>query len=428
MDPEAVAARLRADEVVPGAVRPRYEACGFAAVQSRAAATLGVDPDRLDLGEPVSSDAVVDAPDVGRVVVLVVDGFGWSQWRRDAEDHPILRRFSDGGIVAVLTSTYPSETAACMTTFHTGRPPAQHGLIGWDVYMSDLDRVVQPLPFRTADGESLEKLAAEAPDAELLFEGESLYPALEAAGVSTTVVQPEATVDSPYSNRVLEAADVEAYETARQLAVGIRRALEAGSSPRYVHAYYPEVDAAAHRSGTTSAAHRRALSALTSALEDELATVDPAIGAETLVLLTADHGAVDTDPATNVDLFAIDGVGDRLRRRPDGRPVPPVGGPRNVHLHAQPDEIDALAADLDAALDAHVFRMGEALEAGLFGDPSPSPLFERRAGDLLVVPRTGSVWHGADRRKLDFVGMHGGLDPREVLVPLASARLPAITS
>jgi hypothetical protein len=44
-----------------------------------------------------------------------------------------------------------------------------------------------------------------------------------------------------------------------------------------------------------------------------------------------------------------------------------------------------------------------------------------RAGDLLVVPRDRGVWYGDD--ELGQIGMHGGLAPEEMLVPLASVRL-----
>ena len=426
MDPAALEARLRADEVAPGAVRPRYDGYGFAGVPGAAVAALGVDPPRVGLGPPVPAEALADAAGVERVVVLVVDGFGWDQWRRDAADHAFLRRLADRGAVVPLTSTYPSETAACMTTFHVGAVPARHGLLGWDVYVPALDRVVQPMPFTTTDGEPLGPLADDAPDAELLLDGEAVYPALADAGVSTTVVQPADTVGSPYSRRVLAGADVTPYGDPDGLAAGIRRALEGGTTPQYVHAYVAAVDAAVHRAGTRSTAHREALEALSAALEASLADLNPAVAAETLFVLTADHGAVDVDPADVVDLFALDGVRERLRRRPGGSPVPPTGGPRNVHLHVAPGEVEALAARLEAVLDAHVFRTADAVAAGLFGDAEPSALFEERAGDLLVVPRAGSVWHGDDASKFAFVGMHGGLDPREALVPLASARLDAL--
>lgn len=419
MDRDGLAARLRADEVAPGYLRPRYGGHSFADVPATAAAAVGV-----DLGPTVPAEAVAPLDGVERVVTVIVDGFGWSQWSRDAADHRFFRALVEHGTVTPLSSIYPSETAACMTTFHTATPPVRHGLVGWGVYAEPLGTVVEPLPFVTAAGEPLDDLADTVPDAELLFSGEPVYPDLRAAGVDPTVIQPALTVDSPYSARVLEGASVVAYRSVRSLADTIRRTLESGTTPQYVHAYYPVADEAAHHEGSASAAYHEACADLARALDGDLAgSVDPEVAAETLLLVTADHGVVDTHPPSNVDLYAMDGVRDRLRRTDDGGVVPPAGSPRNVHLHARPGEVEALGAALERRLDALVLTRDEVVELGLFGDGDPSALFDRRVGDLVVVPRDRSVWYGPDSSGLEHVGMHGGLHPDELLVPLASARL-----
>src|SRR4051794_21876742 len=78
--------------------------------------------------------ALGDAPQRGdRVVLVLLDAFGWRFFARHAEDHPLLRRFLADGTVAKLTSQFPSTTTAHVTTLHTGRPVADHGLYEWNL-------------------------------------------------------------------------------------------------------------------------------------------------------------------------------------------------------------------------------------------------------------------------------------------------------
>lgn len=91
--------------------------------------------------------------DVSQVVVVLLDGLGWDQWRRDVDYAPLLDAFENRGTVAPLTSVYPSETAAAITTFHSGRSPSEHGLLGWFQYVEAYDAILQTLPFTTLDDE-----------------------------------------------------------------------------------------------------------------------------------------------------------------------------------------------------------------------------------------------------------------------------------
>jgi hypothetical protein len=138
----------------------------------------------------------------------------------------------------------------------------------------------------------------------------------------------------------------------------------------------------------------------------------------TLFLVTADHGHVETDPTTNVDLRddRFDRLWETFRRRSDGTVVPPTGSPRQLHLHVRDGARDDARTVIDRHLDAHVFDQSEAIERELWGPGDSDEAFRSRLGDLLVVPRERGVWYGDD--ELAQVGMHGGATRAEMLVPL----------
>lgn len=52
----------------------------------------------------------------------------------------------------------------------------------------------------------------------------------------------------------------------------------------------------------------------------------------------------------------------------------------------------------------------------------PGPRACERCGDVVYLPREGSVWH----EPLAHRSLHGGLSPREMLVPFAAARLSEV--
>ena len=409
-----VASSLRAEFGEDGYLFPDYEGYCFANVPHTVASVLGVETGRT-LPEDVLADA--DASDVENVLVVLVDGFGFEQWRRERDHHPFLDRLSAEARVTPLTSIYPSETAAAITTFHTGRLPAEHGVVGWDVYEPNADVSFETLPFRTKDGERPEDVSrSEVADAR------SLYVELADAGVASHHVVPFEETN--------EGAALHTYESLDEFPARVRDALRAGvtgDNPSYCYAYVPHVDHEGHRSGTTSNAYRETVGEVFEAVEEVVSQLDaaddPAVAEETLLVVTADHGHVNTDPERNVNLDRWDWLLDALQRYGDGTPVRFSGSPRNLHLHLQEGRAMEVASTLRDELDARVFEREEVLDRELFGDVPPSETFRRRLGDVVVSHRDLSLcWGDTEPDDLELVGMHGGLNPEEMLVSFAAVR------
>ena len=95
-------------------VRPLHEGYTFIALP----ATV----ERLLLGGEggLPRAALAAAPEpVERVVLVLLDAFGWRFFERHADEHPLLRRMLAEGTVAKLTTQFSSTTAA-----HMGAPLA----------------------------------------------------------------------------------------------------------------------------------------------------------------------------------------------------------------------------------------------------------------------------------------------------------------
>lgn len=410
---------LLAENAAEGYVFPAYDSYCF----SRVPGTLGAVLD-VDVGPTLPSDVLEGFPTgVDWVVHVLLDGFGFDHWQRMASSTRFLAALSDRGMVTPLTSIYPSETAAAITTLHTARPPCAHGLLGWYGYYDELDAVLQTLPFTNIDGVPVSEAFDDAPDAGILFRGEPVYEALRGAGVSSVVIQPEATTGTAYTALSTSGASNRGYDGFDELGVTIREELTAIAGPGLVYAYVPDIDAVSHNHGTTGSEYRDVVESITEALWTTFTGVPDHVAERTLLVVSADHGHVDTDPRENIDLRTVD-IWDALRRDAAGDPIPPTGGGRNVHLHVIPDRRDAVQRELEA-LDARVFTRAEAKTRGLFGPGPYGSLFDRRCGDLIVVHPDRAVWHRD--QQLGWIGHHGGLNRAEMLVPFAAIRLATLT-
>ncbi|MDB9248560.1 alkaline phosphatase family protein [Halorubrum ezzemoulense] len=351
--------------------------------------------------------------DVDTVVLLLVDGFGLDGWKRHRPRCDLLDRLTEAGTVTPLTSVYPSETAAAITTLETGRLPCEHGCVGWNVYDPRLDTAFLPLGGDVKSGAAAERV----PEGSVVG-CESLYARMRDAGVDCHRLQPFDAGGEDVTQHV--------YDGLGSFGERLSAAVAASGDPGYVYAYVPHVDHVSHAEGTDGRAYGETVATVCEQVTAALRRVDRRTAERTLLLVTADHGHVNTDPDANLDLSANEAVTGNLRRHADGTPVKMSGSPRNVHLHLRPGTVpDARRALSDH--DARTFTRREAIDRDLFGDRPVSDRFRRRCGDLIVTHRDSGVWFGdVEPEKLSYVGMHGGLNPAEMLVPFAAARASAL--
>jgi hypothetical protein len=89
---------------------------------------------------------------IDAVVLLIVDALGYWQLQShlEASALPTLQRLlaRHEANLTLLTSTFPTTTAAALTALHTGATPAEHGLVGFTIWWQETATVVQTLLFR----------------------------------------------------------------------------------------------------------------------------------------------------------------------------------------------------------------------------------------------------------------------------------------
>ena len=141
------------------------------------------------------------------------------------------------------------------------------------------------------------------------------------------------------------------------------------------------------------------------------------------MLLAADHGQVDVDPATTVYVNeAWPEIVDLLARDGRGRPLAPAGSARDLFLHCRPEAIDELVDGLERLLGerATVHRVADIVAAGWLG--TVGERLRARLADVCVLPAPGETvwWRERHRFDMRFRGHHGGLSEDEARTQVAA--------
>lgn len=339
-----------------------------------------------------TSDAL---PRARSAVLVVMDGLGAIPLRAHAGH---ARRLAAAMTKKdVVSSIFPSTTAAALTSLLTGVDPGVHGLVGYEVRDPSTGVVVN----------QLSGWAKARVDPCEWQRTPTVFETASAAGRPAFAVGLAEYAHSGFSAATLRGAVFHAAKTASER-VALALSLAEEHEGALVYCYLPEADKAGHKHGMASGEWVAALEELDAAIP---AVVPEGVG----MLVTADHGMVDVPRTRHL---VIDG------RSPLQDGIAAIAGePRMLHVYLHdPARIGEVATTWTAGVEgaAHVLTRAQAVQGGLFG-VAPTGQAQARIGDL-VVPARGlwALYDGAaaDQRSQGMVGQHGSLSPEELRVPL----------
>jgi hypothetical protein len=382
----------------PSTVPARLAAAGLRLPDYAGRSLSGLLPAVADaLGAPVPGGAERRAqlglPASSRVCVVLVDGLGYENLAERAGHAPFLRSLLAGS--APLSAGYPSTTAASMGSFGTGTGPGRTGLVGYTVR--------DP---RTGGLANLVSWEGTGSAREWQREP-TVFEQLVAHDVPVTSVGPRKFLGSGLTEAALRGGG---YRAAESLADRVDAALSLLREPGLVYLYWGDVDKTGHHEGVGSWQWGDQLEAL----DGELRRLARSLPKRASVVVTADHGMVDVDPARRWDVATTPALSAGVALV--------AGEPRALHLHLEPgaDPEGTAARWSDVLGDAAVVLIrDEAVGAGLFGPVSEHVL--PLLGDLVVA--TAGRATVVDSRtqtpaSLRLVGVHGSLTTTELRVPL----------
>lgn len=406
-------------------IYPFYESYCFSNIPSAILYLFG-----LQKTSPLSG--ILDKADITqtnskKVILFLIDGFGYKQWLKYADKYEFLKRFTKKGVVAPVTTVFPSTTAAALTTIHSGLTPQEHGLPEWWVYFDELDKIIVTLPFIPLGEKGRDKLLDEGVDQKILFDGKTIYEILSQSQIPSFTFIRDTYAKGAYSKTVHKGSETIPFINFSDLLVNLRKKIAEISTPAYFYVYWDAVDSIAHSYGPHTKQYLAELNGFFYLLQKEfLQKLEENSAEDISILLTADHGQINIDPKQTIYLNQYQEVVDNFQTGPSGNKILPWGSPRDVFLAVKPDKLNEVFEFLTKTLQgkATITKTESALKEGLFGKGDLHKKFKSRIGNILILPHGNlTIWyeHFKDE-KFDLLGMHGGLSPDEMLIPFAAAK------
>ena len=415
-------------------VYPQYDENCISQIPDTILTLFGVQKQNNDgaLNDPLLNAALPDK--VSKVVLLVIDGFGFNQFQHYYKENPFLSNLVSNGEVYPKTSVFPSQTTNALTTLNTGLTPQQHGLFEYFVFLKSIG-VVNTLRFERLGKRRPSSLLEEGFDPSiLLYKSQTIHETLAERGVASFTHMHASNALNICSKLIFRASQITPSPNSFETVSALRKNLEANIDKNaYFFVHLDTLDTISHVYGPGSFEYQAELSRLTYLLNKELIEkIDPKTAKETLLLVTADHGAVNVNPAETTYLNYLPKTLLNLKRGPDRKPIMPTGSPREVFLHIKENKLQETKEWLIQKISgkAQVLETSEAVESGLFGSGDPSQDVLDRLGNLMILPfGNGTVWFESPGGcKLSYLGQHGGLSGQEMLVPFGAACLNSLKS
>ena len=235
-------------------VFPHYGGASLLNLPGTVCQLLGVPP--LGAG-PLFPEYLGDlGEDIQRVLVLVIDGLGWQRFRGLLErGDTIWSRLEGEGRLSPLTSVVPSTTSAALTTLWTGASPAEHGILGYELWLREYgivsNMIVQSAITALNDPGGLRRSGF---DPDTFLPVPRLGPYLQRNGVTVSSFMPFPLARSGLSRMHLPEVTLVPYRSPVDLSYTLTDFLESQASARsFTYVYWEELDTLAHVYGPQDA-------------------------------------------------------------------------------------------------------------------------------------------------------------------------------
>ncbi len=400
-------------------VLPRYDGRSIANVPAAIAAILdtpfaGLPPLEEALWRPAADGAK-------RVVLLIIDALGWNLLQlMQADLEAVLGR---AAVTGQITSIFPSTTVAALSSLWTGAAPAQHGMVGFQLFFPEYAAAGQMISFTPVFRKFPDALVDAGLEPEKFLQWPGMAEQLAAGGVPTYAVKGRGIVDTALSK--MHGRGVAASYgvfTFSDLLVQMTALLEEKAGERlYLSAYWPTIDTLSHFYSWDGTAVKAELRSLFHQIKTEFLDRLTAVARQdTVFFIVADHGQVPYISEQRIPLTTHPRLEEMLLMRP-------LGGARELYLYARQGQAAHVAQYINEELGGAFFALPteEALVAGLFGPEPFAPQTRQRLGDVIAIARQGHIMYTPAEQKMadEFKAGHGGLSAAEMEVPWLGFRL-----
>ncbi len=349
------------------------------------------------------------------VVLLLLDALGTSILEKHLEQDGFFRSHFAGS----FDSVYPPTTVAATTSVLSGLYPNEHGWLGWDVFYPGIGKNVTVFRNTEQIREKEDAVPAGAcPDGRKKWTADSLEEVLPAAEYNV------AFRFTPYKNiieKIREAGGsafavtpfVPPFPQSMEAILDRVKCLCGEPGAKFIYTYWNEPDSTMHRTGTVSAETHTIVTALEKAVEKAVSGLS-----DTLLLITADHGHMDSRNRCLLDYPEIINCLVRL----------PSVEPRTLNLFVRKECLETFPEVFRKYFGGSfvLLTRDEVLSGKLFGIGRDHEELERMVGDYVALSVSDISVFNTHLEAQETPGGHAGMTEEEMKVPLIVIEKPRL--
>jgi len=328
---------------------------------------------------PIFDDLL--AKNYKNVVVMLFDGLGVDALEHHLPEDSFLRNHYMTGI----SSVFPPTTTAATTSIESGLTPLEHGWLGWSLYFSEIDKIVNAFINTVKDSE---EKAADYHVAGKILPYKSIYDIINERGNA------KAYSVSPFGTNQVTTY-VELFEEVKRLCNQ--------EDNKYIYAYWYQPDAMMHDSGCYS-------NAVASWIEDINKKVEEMCKelSDTLVIVTADHGHI------NLKYKIVSNYPNLLKMLER----PTAIESRATCFYVKENYKDRFVEEFYKTFgdDFLLLTKHEIIEQKLFGEGKQHSKFDELIGDFIAIAIADTGIAYSDE-SMQFASNHAGMTEYEMIVP-----------
>lgn len=316
------------------------------------------------------------------IVVILLDGMGSCIIEKNLAGDG----FFNSHLAGTYSSVFPPTTVAATTSVANGLDPCGHGWLGWDCYYPQIDKNVTVFLNRET---GTDRPAADYNVPWTYCGYESVASKIRKSGGSAFEVAPF----------------LKPFPDSFEKICGQIKELCAPSGRKYIYSYWNEPDNIMHKRGCYGAESKQTLRSL----EEQVRRLCEKLE-NTLVIVTADHGHMDSKGVAIVDYPKI---AESLVRLPSIEP-------RALNLFVKEDKKEQFKREFQKEFGDKflLWTREQVLDKKIFGEGKEHPSFRGMLGDYLAIAVDDLSIYNTREEADCFIGIHAGLTADEMRIPL----------
>ncbi len=316
------------------------------------------------------------------VVVILCDGMGSSILNNNLESRDFLIKNK----IKDISSVVPSTTTAATTSMLSGLNPCEHGWLGWDMYYKNEEKIVTMFLNTLKDSDVP---FGNVNLANKYFPYKNIIEEINEVGKFTSKIL------FPFGDNSYNGFDDMLHKIKKEISV---------PGKKYIYAYYTNPDSIMHVYGTKNVRVKANIEMINKKLEDFSKEIE-----NTLLIVTADHGHIDSEEITLSQYPEITNLLDNDIW---------IEG-RLCAFSVKDNKYDEFKLKFKKLFGDYFYlkTKKEVIDEKLFGDGLNHVLFEESVGDFIAVAYKNKYFR-SDEESVLFKSMHAGVTDDEMKIPL----------